>query len=97
MVVGLENKRKKVAATAQSVVDDALKLDIKAQMPVINDTMPSIDTSRVNQPVSENVEINNDFHIESLVVREDADVKRIANELYKMQRTKSRGKGVAKT
>ena len=97
MVVGLENKRKKVAATAQSVVDDALKLDIKAQMPVINDTMPSIDTSWVNQPVSENVEINNDFHIESLVVREDADVKRIANELYKMQRTKSRGKGVAKT
>lgn len=97
MVVGLENKRKKVAATAQSVVDDAIKLDIKAQMPVINDTMPSIDTSRVNQPVSENVEINNDFHIESLVVREDADVKRIANELYKMQRTKSRGKGVAKT
>ena len=96
MVVGLENKRKKVAATAQSVVDDALKLDIKAQMPVINDTMPSIDTSRVNQPVSENVEINNDFHIESLVVREDADVKKIANELYKMQRTKSRGKGVAK-
>nr|DAH43252.1 MAG TPA: minor tail protein [Caudoviricetes sp.] len=97
MVVGLENKRKKVAATAQRVVDDALKLDIKAQMPVINDTMPSIDTSRVNQPVSENVEINNDFHIGSLVVREDADVKRIANELYKMQRTKSRGKGVAKT
>lgn len=97
MVVGLENKRKKVAATAQSVVDDALKLDIKAQMPAINDTMPSIDTSRVNQPVSENVEINNDFHIESLVVREDADVKKIANELYKMQRTKSRGKGVAKT
>ena len=97
MVVGLENKRKKVAATAQSVVDDALKLDIKAQMPVINDTMPPIDTSRANQPVSENVEINNDFHIESLVVREDADVKKIANELYKMQRTKSRGKGVAKT
>lgn len=97
MVVGLENKRKKVAATAQSVVDDALKLDIKAQMPVINDTMPSIDTSRVNQPVSENVEINNDFHIESLVVREDADVKKIASELYKMQRTKSRGKGVATT
>lgn len=97
MVVGLENKRKKVAATAQSVVDDALKLNIKAQMPIINDTMPAIDTSRVNQPVSENVEINNDFHIESLVVREDADVKKIANELYKMQRTKSRGKGVAKT
>lgn len=97
MVVGLENKRKKVAAAAQSVVDDALKFNVKVQLPVINDTMPYIDTSRANQPVSENVEINNDFHIESLVVREDADVKKIANELYKMQRTKSRGKGVAKT
>lgn len=97
MVVGLENKRKKVAAAAQSVVDDALKFNVKVQLPVINDTMPSIDAGRVNQPVSENVEINNDFHIESLVVREDADVKKIANELYKMQRTKSRGKGVAKT
>lgn len=97
MVVGLENKRKKVAAAAQSVVDDALKFNVKVQLPVINDTMPYIDTSRANQPISENVEINNDFHIESLVVREDADVKKIANELYKMQRTKSRGKGVAKT
>ena len=95
MVVGLENKRKKVAAAAQSVVDDALKFNVKVQLPVINDTMPYIDTSRANQPVSENVEINNDFHIESLVVREDADVKKIASELYKMQKSKSRSKGVS--
>ena len=32
--------------------------------------------------------------IGELVVREEADVKRVAKELYNMQRAKSRGKGV---
>lgn len=38
--------------------------------------------------------VTNTFHIGKLVVREEADVKRVAKELYNMQRAKSRGKGV---
>lgn len=95
MVVGLENKRKKVAATAQSVVDDALKLDIKMpEMPKIDDRMPRIDLGAANQATNTTTEIKNEFHIGSMVVREEADVQKVASELYKLQRTKSRGKGV---
>ena len=36
----------------------------------------------------------NNFHIAELVVREEADVKKISRELYNMQKAKSRGKGV---
>ena len=39
--------------------------------------------------------VTNHFHIGSMVVREEADVKRVARELYNMQKTKSRSKGVA--
>jgi len=38
--------------------------------------------------------INNNFNISELVVREEADVKRIAKELYQMGKSKSRGRGV---
>ena len=38
--------------------------------------------------------VTNTFHIGEIVVREEADVKRVAKELYNMQRAKSRGKGV---
>lgn len=44
MVVGLESKRKKVADTARSVVNDALRIDVskKIEMPEINDRIPTI-------------------------------------------------------
>lgn len=38
--------------------------------------------------------VNNTFNIASLQVREEADVKKIAKELYSMQKTKTRSKGV---
>ena len=38
--------------------------------------------------------VTNHFHIGEMVVREEADVKKIAKELYNMQKTKSRSKGV---
>lgn len=38
--------------------------------------------------------VTNHFHIGSLVVREEADVKKVAKELYTMQKTKTRSKGV---
>lgn len=38
--------------------------------------------------------VTNVFKISELVVREEADVKKISRELYNMQKSKSRGKGV---
>ena len=37
----------------------------------------------------------NHFHIAELVVREEADVKKISRELYNMQKSKTRSKGVS--
>ena len=39
--------------------------------------------------------VTNHFHIEEFVVREEADIKKISRELYNMQKTKSRSKGVS--
>ena len=39
--------------------------------------------------------VTNHFHIAELVVREEADVKKISRELYNMQKSKTRSKGVA--
>ena len=39
--------------------------------------------------------IRDSFHIAELVVREEADVKKISRELYNMQKSKSRSKGVS--
>lgn len=38
--------------------------------------------------------VTNHFHIAALQVREEADVKKVAKELYNMQKTKTRSKGV---
>jgi len=38
--------------------------------------------------------ITNNFNIDELVVREEADVNKIAGQLYDMQQTKSLGAGV---
>ena len=39
--------------------------------------------------------ISNNFNIGSLVVREEADIKKIARELFEMQRSNGRGLGMA--
>jgi len=44
------------------------------------------------QPVTST--INNEFKISSLVVREEADVKKVARELFNMQRDNDRGLGL---
>lgn len=38
--------------------------------------------------------ISNNFNIANLTVREEADIKKIANELYNLQKTNSRGRGI---
>ena len=52
MIVGLEHKREKVAATAQSVVDQALKLEVSGNVETaisgINDRMPTVITRQTD-------------------------------------------------
>lgn len=94
MVVGLENKREKVAQTAQSVVDDALNLEIRVpDIPVIDDRIPDI-TSAYQQPVQQEIKFESVVNIESVNVREESDIKKIAGELFRLQRNVSRGKGI---
>jgi predicted N-acetyltransferase YhbS len=38
--------------------------------------------------------ISNNFNIASLIVREEADINKIADALYRMQRRNARGMGV---
>lgn len=95
MVVGLENKREKVSRTAQSVVEDALTLDIRMpEMPDINDALPSINTKSSDVPVKQETKVENHYHIGSMSVRDDRDIKLIASELYRLQKSNARGRGV---
>lgn len=49
----------------------------------------------VREESSEGQKIENNFNISSLVVREEADIKKIARELYDMQKRTGRGLGMA--
>ncbi len=98
MIVGLEHKRQRVTDTAQSVVDEALDLNvgdkIRAAMASIDDRMPVAEIQSVIQPQSAGTqEIHNDFHIEKMEVREEADITKVAQKLYALQRSASRSKG----
>lgn len=96
MVVGLENKREKVADTAQNVVDEALTLDISDKLDRafrdIDDTMPSVGhTPEKRETVTNHYDI--DIHMDGLTVREEADIDKISDSLYKKFRDESRGRG----
>lgn len=96
MVVGLENKREKVADTAQNVVDEALTLDISDKLDRafrdIDDTMPSVgNTPEKRETVTNHYDI--DIHMDGLTVREEADIDKISDSLYKKFRDESRGRG----
>ena len=95
MVVGLENKREKVAKTAQSVVEDALKLEIGTlKMPDIDDSLPNVDAHDTSATATNETKIENHWHIESMSVREESDIRKIANQLYRLQQSDARGRGV---
>ena len=47
-----------------------------------------------NRPVAETTQIVNKFDCTGMVVREEADIDRIAAKLYQKQQTASRGRGV---
>jgi tape measure domain-containing protein len=66
-------------------------LGLSAYRPILPRTIPS-EPSQTPRATSQNGSgVNNNFNISSLVVREDADVKRIARQLQLLQRNESRG------
>ena len=96
MVVGLEHKREKIADTAQNVVDEALTLDVSEKLNKafedIDDRMPS-----VSSPAEKGETVNNNYditvHMDGVTVREEADIEKISNSLYKKIRDETRGRG----
>ena len=95
MVVGLENKREKVAKTAQSVVEDALKLEIGTlKMPDIDDSLPNVDAHDTSATATNETKIENHWHIESMSVREEADIRKVAAQLYRLQQSDARSRGM---
>lgn len=70
----------------------------KATVEAVSASVPSDLTGRGGGSTSTgggNTTVTNNFHIAELVVREEADIKKISRELYNMQKTKSRSKGVS--
>lgn len=97
MIVGLEKKREKVARTAQSVVDQALTLDISDRLNSalrdINDTPP---TMRILDDGAERSVVNNidmEIHMDGVTIREDADIDRLSDALYDKVRREMRKRG----
>lgn len=96
MVVGLEHKRERVGKTAQSVVNDALDLDVGSQirkaMASIDDVMPPLRRSGdFSKSVSNHYEM--DVHLDHVTIREDADIDRIAEALHRKIQNEVRGRG----
>lgn len=96
MVVGLEHKRDKVAETAQNVVDEALSLDVSDKLDrafrEIDDVMPEVRTPRAKGGDTK-YEYNIDVHMNGVTVREEADVEKISDALYRKIQTETRSRG----
>ena len=90
-----------------AAVNDRLKTSIgeietgfsaKATVEAVSASIPADLTGRGGAPAASgggDTTVTNHFHIAELVVREEADIKKISRELYNMQKTKSRSKGVS--
>ena len=90
-----------------AAVNDKLKSSIgeietgfsaKATVEAVSASVPADLTGRgggATTSVGGDTNVVNHFHIAELVVREEADVKKISRELYNMQKSKSRSKGVS--
>lgn len=84
------------AELASSLGELETSIDARATVRQVSASLPALDDRRSAAAHSGggDTTITNEFKIDKLVVREEADVKKVAKELYNMQRTKSRGKGV---
>ena len=90
-----------------AAVNDKLKSSIgeietgfsaKATVEAVSASVPADLTGRGGGAAASgggDTNVVNHFHIAELVVREEADVKKISRELYNMQKSKSRSKGVS--
>lgn len=90
-----------------AAVNDKLKSSIgeietgfsaKATIEAVSASVPADLTGRGGGATTSgggDTNVVNHFHIAELVVREEADVKKISRELYNMQKSKSRSKGVS--
>lgn len=84
------------AALASGIDDIDTSISTTATVREIEDAIPRMDDPRdgPHGSGSGDTTVTNNFHIGQLVVREEADVKKVAKELDKMQRSRTRGKGV---
>lgn len=96
MIAEVESEMSKVnTSLADSIGEIETGFSAKATIEQVSRAVPSMgDRRSATAPVGGETKIENKFEIGELVVREEADVKKIARELYTMQRNKSRGKGV---
>ena len=97
MLDEVEGGMKKVnASLADSIGEIETGFSAKATIEQVAASVPSLTDERSRAAVSGggDTTVTNNFHIAELVVREEADVKKMSRELYNMQKAKSRGKGV---
>lgn len=97
MLDEVEGGMKKVnASLADSIGEIETGFSAKATIEQVAASVPSLTDERSRAAVSGGGDTNvtNNFHIAELVVREEADIKKISRGLYNMQKAKSRGRGV---
>lgn len=97
MLDEVESGMRDIDAALTSGIDDIdTSVSTTATVREIDESIPSFDDPRDRPRGSGggDTTVNNVFHIDRLVVREEADVKKVAKELDKMQRSRTRGKGV---
>lgn len=98
MIAEVESEMAKVnASLADGIGDIETGFTARATIQEVAASIPaSLNAGRTGAGATAGGEttVTNHFHIAALQVREEADVKKVAKELYNMQKTKTRSKGV---
>ena len=98
MIAKVESEMEKVnASLADGIGDIETGFTARATIQEVAASIPSsLNAGRMGAGATAGGEttVTNHFHIAALQVREEADVKKVAKELYNMQKTKTRSKGV---
>ena len=98
MIAEIESEMAKVnASLADGIGDIETGFTARATIQEVAASIPSsLNAGRMGAGATAggDTTVTNHFHIAALQVREEADVKKVAKELYNMQKTKTRSKGV---
>ena len=98
MIAEIESEMAKVnASLADGIGDIETGFTARATIQEVAASIPSsLNAGRMGAGATAggDTTVTNHFHIATLQVREEADVKKVAKELYNMQKTKTRSKGV---